>query len=129
MKRQLVLSALLALSLAPAALAAQAAPADTGWFRTNYTKREVMIPMRDGVKLFTAIYVPKDTTRAHPFVMTRTPYSVGPYGVDRYPRGLGYIPNAYAHEGMIFVYQDVRGRWMSEGDFMDVRPVVPHRTS
>jgi putative CocE/NonD family hydrolase len=130
MKHQLVLPVLLALSLAPAALAAQAAPQpDTSWFRANYTKREVMIPMRDGVKLFTAIYVPKDTTRPHPFVMTRTPYSAAPYGVDKIPARLSYIPDAYAHEGMILVTQDVRGRWMSEGEFMDVRPVVPHRTS
>jgi hypothetical protein len=130
MKHSLVATVLLALALAPAALSAQVAPPpDTGWLRANYTKREVMIPMRDGVRLFTAIYVPKDTTRAHPFVMTRTPYSSGPYGEDRFPRQLSYIPNAYAHEGMILVYQDVRGRWMSEGEFMDVRPVVPHRTS
>jgi putative CocE/NonD family hydrolase len=130
MKR--LLPVLLALALAPALLAAQAAPPappDTSWFRANYTKREVMIPMRDGVKLFTAIYVPKDTTRLHPFVMTRTPYSSGPYGADQLPRRLSYIPGAYAHEGMILVNQDVRGRWMSEGEFVDVRPVVPHRTS
>ncbi|HTT68244.1 MAG TPA: CocE/NonD family hydrolase [Gemmatimonadales bacterium] len=128
---RLVLPLLLALGLAPAPLAAQAAPPapDTGWFRATYTKREVMIPMRDGVRLFTAIYVPKDTTRTHPFVMTRTPYSSGPYGADRFPRLLSYIPNAYAHEGMILVNQDVRGQWMSEGEFMDVRPVVEHRTS
>jgi len=130
MKRQLVLPVLLALSLAPVALAAQAAAQpDTGWLRANYTKREVMIPMRDGVKLFTAIYVPKDTTRLHPFVMTRTPYSSAPYGADQYPRRLAYITDVYAHEGMILVTQDVRGRWMSEGEFMDVRPVVAHRTN
>jgi len=124
--RRLLFATLLA--LAPAALAAQAAP-DTSWFRAAYTKREVMIPMRDGVRLFTVIYAPKDTTRPHPFVMTRTPYSSGPYGADRMPRGLPYILNVYAHEGMIYVQQDVRGRWMSEGEFMDVRPVVAHRTS
>jgi len=124
--RRLLFATLLA--LAPAALAAQAAP-DTSWFRAAYTKREVMIPMRDGVRLFTVIYAPKDTTRPHPFVMTRTPYSSGPYGADRMPRGLPYILDVYAHEGMIYVQQDVRGRWMSEGEFMDVRPVVAHRTS
>jgi uncharacterized protein len=133
MKRSIALPVLLALSLVPPAAPAQAAPQapapDTSWFRASYTKREVMIPMRDGVRLFTAIYVPKDSTRAHPFVMTRTPYSSGPYGADRLPARLSYIPNAYAHEGMILVNQDVRGRWMSEGEFMDVRPVVPHRTS
>ena len=131
MKRQIVLPALLFLVLAPAALTAQAAPPapDTSWFRANYTKREVMIPMRDGVRLFTSIYVPRDTTRPHPIVMTRTPYGCFPYGADAMPARLGYIPMAYAHEGMILVTQDVRGRWMSEGEFMDVRPVVAHRTS
>ena len=129
MNRQIVLPILLALSIAPSALAAQAPKPDTSWLRANYAKREVMIPMRDGVRLFTAIYLPKDTTRLHPFVMTRTPYSAAPYGVDRIPARLSYIPDAYAHEGMILVTQDVRGRWMSEGEFMDVRPVVPHRTS
>jgi len=129
MSARTVLAVAAFLSLAPAALAAQAAPPDTSWFRANYTKREVMIPMRDGVRLFTVIYAPRDTTRLHPFVMTRTPYSVGPYGADRMPRALPYIPNAYAHEGMIQVLQDVRGRWMSEGEFVDVRPVVEHRTS
>jgi uncharacterized protein len=124
---------LFALLAAPAAAAAQAAPPpappDTSWLRANYTKREVMIPMRDGVRLFTSIYLPKDTTRAHPIVLTRTPYGCFPYGADAIPARLGYIPEAYAHEGMILVTQDVRGRWMSEGQFEDVRPVVPHRTS
>ncbi len=116
---------LLALPL-PGALAAQQEPFD---IRAHYTKQEVMIPMRDGVRLFTSIYVPKDTTERHPFVMTRTPYSSGPYGADAFPPGLDHITLAYAKENFIIVRQDVRGRWMSEGEFVDVRPVIEHKTS
>jgi putative CocE/NonD family hydrolase len=115
---------------APVAAAQPSQPQpDTSWFRANYTKREVMIPMRDGVRLFTAIYLPKDTTRPHPIVMTRTPYGCFPYGADAIPARLDHIAMAYAQEGMIIVVQDVRGRWMSEGEFEDVRPVVAHRTN
>jgi hypothetical protein len=87
----------------------------------RYTKREVLIPMRDGTKLFTAIYAPKDTSRAYPFLLQRTPYSVYPYGEQAFPEHLG--PSArFQEEGFIFVYQDVRGRMMSEGDFVNMRP-------
>ena len=89
--------------------------------REGYTKREVLIPMRDGAKLFTAIYTPKDTTRTYPILMQRTPYSVWPYGEGAFPEHLG--PSArFAAEGFIFVYQDVRGRMMSEGAFVNMRP-------
>ena len=89
----------------------------------NYTKKEVMIPMRDGVKLFTSIYEPKDRSQKYPIMMSRTPYSVAPYGPDKFKDLLG--PDyQFAKEGYIFVYQDVRGRWMSEGQFVDVRPEV-----
>jgi putative CocE/NonD family hydrolase len=89
--------------------------------RERYDKREELIPMRDGVKLFTAIYTPKDTRRTYPFLLQRTPYSVWPYGEDAFPPGLG--PSArFQEEGFIFVYQDVRGRMMSEGDFVNMRP-------
>ncbi len=84
--------------------------------KANYTKYEYRIPMRDGKRLFTAVYVPKDQTRAYPLLMMRTPYSVRPYGVDQYPDRLGPSPH-FAKAGYIFVYQDVRGRWMSEGTF------------
>ncbi len=125
MSRLIAALFLAAFSVSPAA-AQQPQPFDT---RAHYTKQEVMIPMRDGVRLFTQIYAPKDTTRPHPFVMTRTPYSVAPYGADAFPRGLDPITEAYAKENFIFVRQDVRGRWMSEGEFMDVRPVIEHKTS
>ncbi len=93
------------------------------YIKNNYTKREVSIPMRDGVKLFTAIYEPKDKSNKYPILMNRTPYSVAPYGADKFKRLLG--PNGlFAREGYIFVYQDVRGQMMSEGEFMDVRPDI-----
>ena len=92
----------------------------------NYTKYEYQIPMRDGVKLFTAVYVPKDTTRTFPFMLNRTPYSVAPYGVDNYRLNLGPSSH-FQKEGFIFVYQDVRGRWMSEGTFLNVRPHNPNK--
>jgi X-Pro dipeptidyl-peptidase (S15 family) len=91
--------------------------------KANYTKREVMIPMRDGVKLFTAIYSPKDASQPYPILFGRTPYTVAPYGLDSYKDLLG-PSSRFAYEGYIFVYQDVRGKWMSEGDFVDVRPHI-----
>ena len=104
-------------------LRAQQAPpvADAAPLRDRYTKREVLIPMRDGVKLFTAIYTPKDSARTYPFLLQRTPYSVRPYGTDAYPTELGPSPR-FQQEGFIFVYQDVRGRMLSEGDFVNMRP-------
>ena len=92
--------------------------------RTHYTKYEFRIPMRDGVKLFTAVYVPKDQSEPYPIIMQRTPYSVGPYGIDNYKTVVG--PSELAEkEAFIFAYQDVRGRYMSEGTFIDV---PPHKT-
>jgi putative CocE/NonD family hydrolase len=97
------------------------------YIKSNYTKREVSIPMRDGVKLFTSIYEPKDASQKYPIMLNRTPYSVAPYGVDKYKFSLG--PNdLFAREGYIFVYQDVRGRMMSEGEYEDVRPYIPNKT-
>lgn len=93
---------------------------------TGYTKYEYRIPMRDGVKLFTSVYVPKDDSKPYPMLMSRTPYSVGPYGADKYRDNLGPSP-LFAKEGYIFVYQDVRGRWMSEGEFVNMRPQIPNK--
>ena len=91
------------------------------WVKENYTKQEIYIPMRDGVRLFTAVYAPKDSSQKYPIMLVRTPYSIGPYGTDRYRESVG--PSAsFAKEGYIVVYQDVRGRWMSEGEFEHVRP-------
>jgi len=96
--------------------------------KANYTKIERMIPMRDGVKLFTAIYIPKDSSQKYPILMERTPYSCAPYGEDKYPGRLG--PNRlFPAEKYIFVYQDVRGRHMSEGQFQEMTPAIDHKKS
>jgi uncharacterized protein len=92
------------------------------YFKEHYIKKEVYVPMRDGVKLFTSIYTPKDNTEKHPFLMTRTPYSCSPYGEDKYAAIWNGYRAAYVKENYIFVMQDVRGRYMSEGEFEDVRP-------
>jgi putative CocE/NonD family hydrolase len=77
--------------------------------------------MRDGKKLFTSVYVPKDQSRKYPIMMNRTPYSVAPYGADKYKLSIG-PSTLFTHDGFIFVYQDVRGRWMSEGVFEEMTP-------
>lgn len=96
--------------------------------KDNYIKREYQIAMRDGVKLFTSVYVPKDISQKYPMIMQRTPYSVAPYGPDAYRPQLGPSP-LFAKEGFIFVYQDVRGRNMSEGEFAWMRPFKPKKAS
>ncbi len=93
------------------------------YIKQNYTKREVLIPMRDGVKLFTSIYEPKAKTAKYPILLNRTPYTVSPYGADKFKTSLG-PDELFPREGYIFVYQDVRGRWMSEGEFENVRPDI-----
>jgi uncharacterized protein len=98
------------------------------YLREHYTKYEYTIPMRDGVKLFTAVYAPKDTSRTYPILLTRTPYNVKPYGVDQYPTPRGALRN-YAKEKFIFVLQDVRGRFGSEGEFSHVRPHNPNKAT
>lgn len=87
----------------------------------NYTKHEYQIPMRDGVKLFTQVYIPKDTSQQYPFLLFRTPYSIRHYGPRNYRGALG-PNNMYAEEGFIFVYQDVRGKFQSEGEFVVMKP-------
>jgi hypothetical protein len=93
--------------------------------REHYTKYEYRIPMRDGVHLFTAVYVPKDQSQKWPFLFNRTPYSVGPYGVENYAQRLATLELMQA--GYIFVNQDVRGRNMSEGKFVEESPYKDHK--
>jgi putative CocE/NonD family hydrolase len=93
--------------------------------KQRYQKSEVLIPMRDGVKLFTAIYAPRDTSKTYPILLQRTPYSVGPYGENAYRGVVGPSP-LFAASGYIVAYQDVRGRYMSEGKFVHMRPIVEH---
>jgi hypothetical protein len=128
----LPLALLAALALSYAAVRAQQPAPDLpkeDYVRAHYTKYEFRIPMRDGKRLFTAVYVPKDAAAGpYPFMMDRTPYSVGPYGEDRYPAHLG-PSEEFEKSGYIFVYQDVRGRWMSEGDFAEMRPHIDEKKS
>jgi len=103
---------------------------DSAWIRDNYTKKEVYIPMRDGTRLFTAVYMPKDASEKHPILMTRTPYSCAPYGENNFNANLwNRYWRYYARENYIFVFQDVRGRWMSEGEFVNIRPYNPDKQS
>lgn len=94
--------------------------------RARYTKHEFQIPMRDGIRLSTIVYTPKDASQSYPFLLTRTPYSAVPYGVDNYLASLGPSEH-FEREGFIFVYQDARGRYMSEGEFQQVRPYKPNK--
>ena len=92
----------------------------------NYTKQEVRIKMRDGLELFTAIYSPKDTSKKYPIVMQRTPYNCAPYGPDQFKRSIA--PNeTMMKEGYIVVYQDVRGRYMSDGLYDNMRGYIPNK--
>src|SRR5271170_2043235 len=110
-------------------LAAQSMPLAPEYdVKTHYTKYEYRIPMRDGVRLFTAVYVPKDASQSYPFIMDRTPYSVAPYGEDQYAKHLG-PSDEFEKAGYIFVYQDVRGRYMSEGTFVEMRPHIDVKNS
>ncbi len=94
--------------------------------KSLYTKQEVMITMRDGIKLHTTIYSPKDTSKKYPILMSRTPYSCSPYGPDKFKEKIG--PNfTMMQEGNIVVYQDVRGRWNSEGVYDNMRPFNPKK--
>lgn len=100
--------------------------AQVEYVRENYTKREVEITMRDGVKLFTSIYTPKDVSKKAPFLMMRTPYSCRPYGANEIRPNLG-PESGFTKEGYIFVYQDVRGRHMSGGEFQWMTPFIPNK--
>ena len=97
------------------------------FIRNNYDKAEYQIPMRDGARLFTSVYSPKDTSRTYPFLMRRTPYSVAPYGEDAFPGTIG-PSDVLARDLYIFVYQDVRGCFMSEGTFVNMTPHISSKT-
>lgn len=113
----------------PAPFSAEASDL-ANFLKANYTKTDYKIPMRDGVHLYTAVYTPKDHSHPHPMMMLRTPYGIGSYGVDVYPNGqpramARIAPSAdFLRSGHIIALQDVRGRMMSEGQFVNVRPVL-----
>src|SRR5271155_1830321 len=98
------------------------------YVKSHYTKYEYRIPMRDGVKLFTSVYAPKDDSQPYPIMVDRTPYSVAPYGVDQFKKHLG-PSDEFEKAGYIFVYQDVRGRYMSEGKFLEMTPHIDDKKS
>ncbi|MDP4207061.1 MAG: CocE/NonD family hydrolase [Bacteroidota bacterium] len=102
---------------------------DPNWIRKNYSKIELYIPMRDGVRLFTSVYIPKDTTEKHPILITRTPYSCAPYGEDAFHTLPPSHYKEYYQGNYIIVGQDVRGRYLSEGTFSDVRPFIAEKKS
>ena len=98
------------------------------WVKENYTKLDTMISMRDGIKLYTVLYIPRDSSRQYPFLIERTPYSAGPYGYKEYPYRIG-PDTILMKEKYIFVYQDVRGRYMSEGVNLEVTPHIAEKKS
>ena len=102
--------------------------AQENFVEDNYNKTEVDIPMRDGIKLHTTIYSPKDTSsEKYPILMQRTPYSSKPYGEGKFKTRIG--PNEHLmKDKYIVVYQDVRGRWMSEGAYDNMRAYIPNKS-
>jgi hypothetical protein len=124
--RRLIAACFAALLAVPAFAQPQTeAAALAARIRQNYRKLEVRIPVRDGVKLFTSIYVPRDTAKRYPVLMSRTPYSVAPYGDTLYRASMGPSGNPkWVDDGYIFVYQDARGRNFSEGNFREMTPIL-----
>lgn len=117
-----LLSFFAGLAPAPAVVATPQDDSLGQFIRDHYVKHEYRIPMRDGVELHTAVYSPKDTSDAYPFMMIRTPYSCAPYGENEFPQSLGPSEH-FAQDGFHFVYQDVRGAFMSGGEYLDMRPL------
>lgn len=100
---------------------------DAQWFKAHYSKAEYMIPMRDGVKLYTAVYTPKNKKSLHPILLNRTPYGCEPYGKKNSSFWQDSIYHNYLEAEYIFVFQDVRGRWMSEGESVNMRPFIENK--
>jgi uncharacterized protein len=122
MKKFLTLLLLVSCSIVSWAQSAAPAKYSGDYMKELYTKQEVYITMRDGVKLFTAVYEPKDKSVKHPVLMERTCYTASPYGADKFMNFTSYAP--YVDAGYIFVFQDVRGKNMSEGEFEEIRPFI-----
>lgn len=108
-----------------ASVTAQTPAENAAWFKANFTKKEVMIRMRDGIKLHTVLYIPKDAskTKQYPILMERTPYNSEPYGADTWPAGISSSQRKVMEAGYIIAKQDVRGRWGSQGEYDHVRPL------
>ncbi len=127
---RVVLMVMLCASVMPnSTMHAQTAAFDEAQFiKDNYDKEEHLIPMRDGVKLFTAVYLPKDKSQKYPLMLNRTPYTVSPYGKTEFKEQLGPSSH-FVKEKFIFTYQDVRGKWRSEGEFSNMRPQIADKKS
>jgi putative CocE/NonD family hydrolase len=121
-------AAFLFVGLTLAAAATPLAAQGPAYIKEHYTKTEHMVPMRDGSRLFTIVYAPKDTSHTYPVMLFRTPYSVGPYGPETFRPSLGPSSD-FARDGFIFVYQDVRGQFKSEGEFVVMRPIISERSA
>jgi hypothetical protein len=125
---RLLCLAVVAVTFLPASAWAQQTEPLPQYIRKNYTRQDHFIPMRDGIKLYTVVYLPRDATQKYPILMMRTPYGVGPYNKEQYRGSLG--PNQhFAREGYLFVYQDVRGCYLSQGAFENMRPHRPVKKS
>lgn len=127
-KKNYTLLSLLTLIQILIATPAQCQPYATNDIRSRYDKQEVYITMRDGVKLFTSVYTPKKATGARPVLLNRTPYNIeagDPESFNAFVRAY----TRYTDDNYILVFQDVRGRYMSEGKFVDIRPVIPQKSS
>ncbi|MCJ7554348.1 MAG: CocE/NonD family hydrolase, partial [Ignavibacteriaceae bacterium] len=98
------------------------------YLQQNYDKKEYKIPMRDGVELFTIVYSPKNKSEKYPILLMRTPYSIAPYGENVF-RYITTPSRSFIEDGYIFVFQDVRGRFMSEGEYDNMRPYIPIKQS
>ncbi|WP_299009357.1 CocE/NonD family hydrolase [uncultured Tenacibaculum sp.] len=130
MKKNLILFFIVAISFASCTkktTVKKAEKKENTYVKDNYNKKEVKITMRDGVKLHATIYSPKDTSKTYPILLQRTPYSCQPYGEDEFRKKIGPNP-ILMKEGNIIVYQDVRGRWMSEGVYDNMRAYIPNKT-
>ena len=123
--RIFLLTILVSMFCCVAALAQEAPKPEPYSIKDHYTKAIYRIPMRDGVKLYTQVYSPKDDGQKYPFLITRTPYSVGPYGENEYPRAGAMVE--FWQAGYIVVHQDVRGRFMSEGKFIEENPHIENK--
>ena len=99
---------------------------DEKWLEDNYSKTEAMLTMRDGVKLYTSVYQPVDSDD-RPVLLVRTPYSCAPYG-DGWKGDLTEYMTEFLRNKYILVFQDVRGRYMSEGEYENVRPYNPDKS-
>ncbi|HMH22534.1 MAG TPA: CocE/NonD family hydrolase [Puia sp.] len=100
---------------------------DSTWIKGHYYKIERYITMRDGIQLFTSMYIPKDSTEKHPILLTRTPYSCAPYGENNWRTWWNRFQREYFKGGYIIVTQDIRGRYMSEGDFYIIPPYIKNK--